>query len=149
MEEFLRQGMTPVRQVTIGPMFVGRKLEEIGWESVPMNDPRITAHPDWLKNLQKWAGQNSQSFEIHETVRFERNGDSWRAWLCHPMTYAEFQRFLLWEVAASFPRRMSGPICAEADAAPCFPGAMGWTTPCICTTLKARKIRQAIRHGAG
>ena len=37
-EEFLRQGMTPVRQMTIGPMFVGRKLEEIGWESVPMND---------------------------------------------------------------------------------------------------------------
>ena len=44
-EEFLRQSMTPVRQVTIGPMFVGRKLEEIGWESVPMNDPRITARP--------------------------------------------------------------------------------------------------------
>ena len=44
-EEFFRQGMTPVRQVTIGPMFVGRKLEEIGWESVPMNDPRITAPP--------------------------------------------------------------------------------------------------------
>lgn len=102
-EEFLRQGMTPVRQVTIAPMFVGRKLEEIGWESVPMNDPRITAHPDWLENLQKWAGQNSQSFEIHETVRFERNGDSWRAWLCHPMTYPEFQRSLLWELAASLP----------------------------------------------
>ena len=102
-EEFLRQGMTPVRQVTIAPMFVGRKLEEIGWESVLMNDPRITAHPDWLENLQKWAGQNSQSFEIHETVRFERNGDSWRAWLCHPMTYPEFQRSLLWELAASLP----------------------------------------------
>ena len=29
-EEFLRQGMTSVRQVTIGPMIVGRKLEEIG-----------------------------------------------------------------------------------------------------------------------
>ena len=42
VEEFLRQGMTPVRQVTIGPMFVGRKLEEIGWESVPMNAPRPT-----------------------------------------------------------------------------------------------------------
>ena len=58
------QGMAPVRQVTIGPMFVGRKLEEIGWESVPMNDPRITAHPDWLEHLQKRAGRNSQSFEI-------------------------------------------------------------------------------------
>ena len=121
-------GHDPVRQVTIGPMFVGRKLEEIGWESVPMNDPRITAHPNWLENLQKWAGRSGQSFEIHQTVRFERSGDSWRAWLCHPMTYPEFQRSLLWEVAASFPRRMSGPICAEADAAPCFPGGMDWTT---------------------
>ena len=89
--------------MTIGPMFVGRKLEEIGWESVPMNDPRITAHPEWLENLQRWAGQDSQSFEIHETVRFERNADSWRAWLCHPMTYPEFQRSLLWELAASLP----------------------------------------------
>ena len=102
-EEFLRQGMAPVRQATIGPMFVGRKLEEIGWESVPMNDPRIIAHPDWLENLQKLAGRNSQSLEIHQTVRFERNGDSWRAWLCHPMTYPEFQRSLLWELAATLP----------------------------------------------
>ena len=45
-----------------------------------MNDPRIIAHPDWLENLQKLAGRNSQSLEIHQTVRFERNGDSWRAW---------------------------------------------------------------------
>ena len=83
-EEFLRQGMTPVRQVTIGPMFVGRKLEEIGWESAPMNDPRITAHPDWLENLQKLDSKDGRSVEINQTVRFERNGDSWRAWLRHP-----------------------------------------------------------------
>ena len=82
-QEFLRQGMAPVRQVTIGPMFVGRKLEEIGWESVPMNDPRITAHPDWLENLQKWAGQNSQSFEIHETCLFYTSGVSLRFDSCH------------------------------------------------------------------
>ena len=84
-EEFLRQGMTPVRQVTIGPMFVGRKLEEIGWESAPMNDPRITAHPDWLENLQKLDSKDGRSVEINQTVRFKRNGDSWRAWLRHPM----------------------------------------------------------------
>ena len=101
-EEFLRQGMAPVRQATIGPLFAGRKLEEIGWESVPMSDPRITAHPDWLESLQKWAG-SGQSFEIHETVCFARNGDSWRAWLCHPMTYPAFQRSLLWELAATLP----------------------------------------------
>lgn len=55
-EEFLRQGMTPVRQVTIAPMFVGRKLEEIGWESVPMNDPRITAHPRLAGELAEVGG---------------------------------------------------------------------------------------------
>lgn len=99
-EEMIRESMAPVRQAAIGPMLVGRELEEIGWESVPMNDPRITAHPDWLEDLQKLAGQ---SLEINQTVRFERNGDSWRAWLCHPMTYPEFQRSLLWEMAASLP----------------------------------------------
>ena len=125
-EEFLRQGMAPVRRVTIGPLFVGRKPEEIGWESVPMNDPRITAHPDWLESLRKWAGRDGRSFEIHETVRFEPR--SFSGPCCGS-----------WQPA--FPRRMSGPICAGADAAPCSPGGMGWTTPCICTTMKARKSR--------
>ena len=140
-ENFLRQGMTPVRQVTIGPMLVGRKLEKIGWERVPMNDPRITAHPDWLDALQKLAGRDGQSFEIHETVRFERNGDNWQAWLCHRMTYPKFLLSLVWELAATPPHRTSGPIWPGADAAPCSPGGMDWTTPCICTTLKARKSR--------
>ncbi|MFR9191980.1 MAG: hypothetical protein ACLVLG_02580 [Anaerovoracaceae bacterium] len=81
-------------------VFVPGDTVILGWESVPMNDPRITAHPDWLEDLQKLAGQ---SLEINQTVRFERNGDSWRAWLCHPMTYPEFQRSLLWEMAASLP----------------------------------------------
>ena len=70
-EAFLRQDMAPVRQVTIGPLFVGRKPEEIGWESVPMNDPRITAHPDWLESLRKWAGRDGRSFEIHESTVYK------------------------------------------------------------------------------
>ena len=44
------------------------------------------------------------------------------------MTYPEFQRSLLWEVVASLPTPDEWPICAEADAAPCFPGGMDWTT---------------------
>ena len=35
VEEFLRQGMTPVRQVTIGPMFVGRKLRKSAGKAYP------------------------------------------------------------------------------------------------------------------
>ena len=45
-EEMIRESMAPVRQVAIGPMLVGRELEELCWEPVTMADPRLTAHPD-------------------------------------------------------------------------------------------------------
>ena len=35
VEEFLRQGMTPVRQVTIGPMFVGRNWRRSAGKAYP------------------------------------------------------------------------------------------------------------------
>ena len=36
--------MAPVRQAAIGPMLVGRELEELCWEPVQMENPRLTAH---------------------------------------------------------------------------------------------------------
>lgn len=102
-EEFIGESMAPVRQVTVGPMFVGRRLEEIGWESASMDDSRITAHPEWLESLQRWADKGGQSLEISQTVRFERDGGGWHAWLCHPTTYQKFRLSLLWEVMATLP----------------------------------------------
>ena len=102
-EEFIGESMAPVRQVTVGPMFVGRRLEEIGWESASMDDPRITAHPEWLESLQRWADKGGRSLEISQTVRFERDGGGWHAWLCHPTTYQKFRLSLLWEVMATLP----------------------------------------------
>ena len=124
-EKFLQQSMAPVRQSTIGPMLVGRKLEEIGWENVLMNDPRITAHPDWLESLRKWAGRNGQSLEIHETVRFERNGDNWRAWLCHPVTYPKFLLSLVWELTATLPTPDEWAYLAGGGCRTLFPWGDG------------------------
>ena len=45
-EEMIRESMAPVRQAAIGPLLVGRELEELCWEPVKMDDPRLTAHPD-------------------------------------------------------------------------------------------------------
>ena len=87
VEEFLRQGMTPVRQVTIGPMFVGRKLEEIGWESVPMNDPRITAHPDWLKKFRDFAWSDLDSLTLHQSARIERTEKGFQIWIYNRTDY--------------------------------------------------------------
>ena len=55
-KEMIRESMAPVRQASIGPMLVGRELEELCWESVTMDDPRLTAHPDWLKQFRSLPG---------------------------------------------------------------------------------------------
>ena len=53
--ELIGESMALVRQAAIGPMLVGRELEELCWESVKMDDPRLTAHPDWLKEFRDFA----------------------------------------------------------------------------------------------
>ena len=52
-EEMIRKSMAPVRQAAIGPMLVGRELEELCWEPAKMDDPRLKSHPDgkWLSDL--------------------------------------------------------------------------------------------------
>ena len=71
-EEMIRESMAPVRQAAIGPMLVGRELEELCWEPVKMDDPRLTAHPDWLKEFRDFAWSDSSSLTLHQSARIER-----------------------------------------------------------------------------
>ena len=71
-EEMIRESMAPVRQAVIGPMLVGRELEELCWEPVKMDDPRLTAHPDWLKEFRDFAWSDSSSLTLHQSARIER-----------------------------------------------------------------------------
>ena len=71
-EEMIRESMAPVRQAAIGPMLVGRELEELCWESVKMDDPRLTAHPDWLKQFREFAWSDLDSLTMHQSARIER-----------------------------------------------------------------------------
>ena len=68
----IRESMAPVRQAVIGPMLVGRELEELCWEPVKMDDPRLTAHPDWLKEFRDFAWSDSSSLTLHQSARIER-----------------------------------------------------------------------------
>ena len=68
-EEMIRESMAPVRQAAIGPMLVGRELEEINWEPVKMDDPRLTVHPDWLKEFRDFAWSDSSSLTLHQSAR--------------------------------------------------------------------------------
>ena len=68
--EMIRESMAPVRQAAIGPMLVGRELEEINWEPVKMDDPRLTVHPDWLKEFRDFAW--SVPFPVSWTVKMKK-----------------------------------------------------------------------------
>ena len=71
-EEMIRESMAPVRQAAIGPMLVGRELEELCWEPVTMDDPRLSAHPDWLKKFREFAWSDLDSLTLHKSTRIER-----------------------------------------------------------------------------
>ena len=84
-EEFLRQSMAPVRQASIGPMLAGRELEELCWEPVKMDDPRL--RPDWLKAFRDFAWSDHVSLELHQTARIERTEQGFQIWIYHDMDY--------------------------------------------------------------
>ena len=124
-EEMIRESMAPVRQAAIGPMLVGRELEEINWEPVKMDDPRLTVHPDWLKEFRDFAWSDSSSLTLHQSARIERTEKGFQNLLS--ITTQTTMRFLpCWKTGASpCPRRTSGPTCVAAGVGPCFHGEMG------------------------
>ena len=91
-EEMIGEGMAPVRQAAIPPMLVGRELEEIGWEPVALDDPRLC--PDWLEEFRQFAATGGNSLTLVGCARFERDGDSWQACLYHETDYPDFRKRL-------------------------------------------------------
>ena len=86
-EELIRESMAPVRQVCIGPMLAGRELEELCWEPVKMDDPRLTAHPDWLKEFRDFAWSDHGSLELHQSARIERTKKGFQIWIYNRADY--------------------------------------------------------------
>lgn len=88
-EELIRESMAPVRQAAIGPMLVGRELEELCWELVTMDDPRLTAHPDWLKQFREFAWSDLDSLTMHQSARIERTEKGFQICIYNRTDYDE------------------------------------------------------------
>ncbi len=86
-EELIRERMAPVRQAGIGPMFACRKPEELCWEPVGTDDPRLAAHPEWLKKFRDFAWSDLDSLTLHQTARIERTETGFQIWLYRDMDY--------------------------------------------------------------
>ena len=91
-EEMIRESMAPVRQVAIGPMLVGRELEEINWEPVKLENPRLRS--EWLEDFRQFALTDRDSLTLAGRARFERDSDSWQVSLYHEVDYLDFQNRL-------------------------------------------------------
>ena len=91
-EEFIRESMAPARQATIGPMLAGRELEEISWEPVKLDDPRL--RPEWLEDFRQFALTGRDSLTLAGRARFKREDGGWQASLYHEVDYPDFQKLL-------------------------------------------------------
>ena len=123
-EEMIRESMAPIRQAAIGPMLVGRELEELCWEPVTMDDPRLTAHPDWLKKFREFAWSDLDSLTMHSQPALSGRK---RAFRSASITAQTTMRFLPGWKSRGFRclRRTSGPTCVAAGVGPCSRGEMG------------------------
>ncbi len=52
-----------------------------------MDDPRLTAHPDWLKEFRDFAWSDSSSLTLHQSARIERTEDGFHTWIYHCTDY--------------------------------------------------------------
>ena len=87
--ELIGESMAPVRQVAISPMLAGRELEKLCWEPVKLDDPRLTAHPDWMKEFRDFAWSDSSSFTLHQSARIERTEDGFQTCIYNHTNYDE------------------------------------------------------------
>ena len=89
-EEFLGSFMTPVRDVTIPPMLVEREPQEPCWEDLTLDDPRLKAHPEWLKQLED-AIRNYPPFNGYCSgpIRFTKLKNGYRAEFHNDITYSQ------------------------------------------------------------
>ena len=122
--ELIGESMAPVRQAVIGPMLVGRELEELCWGAGQDGRSQLTAHPDWLKEFRDLLGVAAGSLTLHQSARIERTEDGF---IPGSITAQTTMRFLPGWKSRGFrcPQRTSGPTCAAADVGPCSHGEMG------------------------
>ena len=84
-EEMIRESMASVRQASIGPMLVGRELEELCWELVALDDPRL--RPEWLEEFRQFAWSDLDSLTLHQSARIERMEKGFQIWIYNRTDY--------------------------------------------------------------
>lgn len=92
LDAFLRSVMSPVREVTIGPMLAERQTSEIGWLAASLDEPEIKADQDIRQALERFETDDIPCLIYHESFRLRRTASGGvELHLYRPVSYADFK----------------------------------------------------------
>ncbi len=74
--ELLREQMSPLREVTIGPMLVERQVQSVSWEDATAEE--LTEDDELQADLDTFLQSTYNAYELHEAHRFTRMGEEVR-----------------------------------------------------------------------
>lgn len=74
--EWIQQQMSPLRQVTIGPMLVEHFVQSVSWEEA--TDEELAEDEELQADLATFLKSTYNAYELDETYRFTRSGEEVR-----------------------------------------------------------------------
>ncbi|MEJ8303331.1 hypothetical protein [Saccharibacillus sacchari] len=75
---YLNKLMSPIREVSTGPMLVERQTLSAGWYPFEIDELDPEEDADLLEEVERFRSMPQQSLEIYQYLRLERNGDDIR-----------------------------------------------------------------------
>ncbi|UHA73304.1 hypothetical protein [Paenibacillus sp. 481] len=81
LEHVLRQQMSPVREVDIGPLLIERQTRPVAWYEVELADLDPAEDGDVLEAIERIKTSNYGSYEQHQSFRLDKEDGRIRIWL--------------------------------------------------------------------
>lgn len=83
MDNYIRERLSPVRPVTIGPMIVERQYRQTGYFPVALTDERLTSDDYFEKTFAevKASSREHWNYTVNGSFRLIKDGDNITAWL--------------------------------------------------------------------
>ncbi|MDS0527417.1 SUMF1/EgtB/PvdO family nonheme iron enzyme [Clostridium sp. SHJSY1] len=90
LEEFLKENMSEVRKVNIGPMLVERKLNDIGWVKADFKTIEASENKRFKEAIKEMQAGECNQYIINDTLRLRKNNGEITADIYESVSYEDF-----------------------------------------------------------
>lgn len=77
VKDYLLEILSSEEECTIHPLFVERYYRETCWKDV--SDEELRSNSEWQSKIKEYESARSYNVEIHKTIHFHKENDTWRA----------------------------------------------------------------------